>query len=279
MEFIPKISVKKGSNMENKKVIAFIGSPRKGETYRVVQDFEKSLKIHGDIDFEYVFLKDADLRICKGCFSCLFKGEEYCPLKDDRDLLLQKIENSDGIIFATPNYALQVTAIMKNFVDRLAFVFHRPRYFHKTFMGIVTQGAYGGNEIVAYLENLAKFWGFNIAKGFHVTTVTPRTTTEQKVITKKTVEAARRFYKALMDKKSYSPSLFQFAIFRMIRSMYQAVPDEESKDYCYFRDQGWFTSDYYYPVSIGVIKKLLGKLIDGMGRKMAIRRNKELQGR
>ena len=36
---------------------------------------------------------------------CLNKGEELCPLKDDRDLLIDKMNNSDGIIFASPNYS------------------------------------------------------------------------------------------------------------------------------------------------------------------------------
>jgi hypothetical protein len=190
--------------------------------------------------------------------------------------LIQKIENSDGVVFATPNYALQVTAIMKNFFDRLAFVFHRPRFFHKTLMGIVTQGAYGGRNIVKYLESIGEWWGFSIAKGFYVTTISPRTTAEQAEITKQAVKAARRFYKSLTCKRSYSPSLFRFMIFRMVRSMYKAVPNEELKDYCYFRDKGWLESSFYYPASVGIIKKIFGRLIESMGRSLAIKRNNEL---
>jgi len=32
---------------------------------------------------------------------------------------------SDGVIFATPNYSFQVSGIMKVFLDRLGFAFHR----------------------------------------------------------------------------------------------------------------------------------------------------------
>ena len=85
-----------------KKITIFIGTPRKQATYQAVEKFIISLKKHGEIDFEYVFLNDYTLGNCTGCKLCFSKGEEYCPLKDDRDLLLEKMNHSDGVIFATP---------------------------------------------------------------------------------------------------------------------------------------------------------------------------------
>jgi multimeric flavodoxin WrbA len=88
-----------------------------------------------------VFVSDYRLQLCLGCKQCFVKGEAYCPLKDDdRDVLLQKMEQSDGIVFATPTYAFGVAARMKNLFDRLAFIDHRPRFFGKASIAIVTQG-------------------------------------------------------------------------------------------------------------------------------------------
>jgi hypothetical protein len=39
---------------------------------------------------------------CRGCKTCFNKGEEHCPLNDDRDLLFDKIAASDGVVFASP---------------------------------------------------------------------------------------------------------------------------------------------------------------------------------
>ncbi|MGI6575356.1 MAG: hypothetical protein ACOX3A_05855, partial [bacterium] len=50
-----------------------------------------------EIDFEYVFLSEYNLKFCQGCYQCFDQGEEFCPLKDDRDVLLEKIEYSDGV--------------------------------------------------------------------------------------------------------------------------------------------------------------------------------------
>lgn len=258
-----------------KKVTVFMGSPRKKETLDAVKEFEDHLKRAAEIDFEYVFLKDFHLDTCKGCFLCLEKGEEFCSLKDDRDMLIEKIYHSDGVIFATPNYSLQVTAIMKNFLDRLAFVFHRPRFFHKAFTAIVTQGVYGGEDIVKYLEKVGKFWGFTVSKGTCLTTPPGMTQRERSKASLKIKKAAERFSKTLSASKTPSPSLFMLAIFRTIRSSYRAAPDEASRDYWYFRDNGWFTAGYYYDTPIGPVKKLIGRLMDFLGEKNIKRRKME----
>jgi multimeric flavodoxin WrbA len=58
----------------------------------------------GDIDFEYVFLNDYNLEFYQGCMLCFDKGEQFCPHTDDRDVLIEKLERSDGVIFASPSY-------------------------------------------------------------------------------------------------------------------------------------------------------------------------------
>lgn len=138
-----------------KKVTAIIGNQQKHATYKAVCEFEARLRTYGEIEFEYIFLKDYRLEFCRGCKVCFSKGEEFCPLKDDRDVLIGKMENSDGVIMATPNYAFHVSASMKNLLDRLAYVFHRPQFFGKTYTAVVNQGIHGGKGIVKYLSSSA----------------------------------------------------------------------------------------------------------------------------
>jgi acyl-coenzyme A synthetase/AMP-(fatty) acid ligase len=68
---------------------------------------------------------------------------------------------------------------MKSFLDRLAFVFHRPRFFGKTFTAIVTQGIFGGGSIRKYLEDTGESFGFHVTKGSCVTTLEPMTERQQ----------------------------------------------------------------------------------------------------
>lgn len=97
-----------------------------------------------------------------GCLSCFNRGEEFCAFRDDRDVLIGKIMGSDGVVFATPNYSFNVSGMMKIFLDRLGFLFHRPSFFGKAFTGIVAQGIYGGEKIVKYLDFVGNGLGFNV---------------------------------------------------------------------------------------------------------------------
>ncbi len=126
------------------KILAIMGSPRKkGNTYKVVQEIEERMKEMGDLEFEYLFLKDANLEPCRGCHTCLLKGEDLCPIDDDRPKIEEQILNSDGVILASPVYLFNVSALMKKFLDRFAYVCHRPRFFNQYLMSVSTAGGSG----------------------------------------------------------------------------------------------------------------------------------------
>ncbi|HYE11555.1 MAG TPA: NAD(P)H-dependent oxidoreductase [Patescibacteria group bacterium] len=251
-----------------KKVTAFIGSPQKRAAYRAVQEFEENLKLYGEIDFEYVFLKDYHLEYCNGCCLCFNKGEEHCPLKDDRDVLFEMMYNSDGVIFATPSYSFQVTAPMKNLLDRMAFYHHRPRFFDKTFTAIVNYGIYGGAPIVKYLESMGRNFGFQVTRGCGLVTLEPRTERQQKKISQKIRKASIRFYKELMRQTLPTPSFYKLIAFRLSRTGIKLIQDENFRDYCYYKEKGWFDSEYYHDVSLGLIKKIVGRFFDYLGQWM-----------
>ncbi|HVP18974.1 MAG TPA: flavodoxin family protein [Spirochaetia bacterium] len=253
-----------------------IGSPRRQLTYQVMQEFVEELKAFGDIECDIAFLKDANLADCRGCGDCFDKGEEYCPRRDDRDALIEKIENSDGVIFATPNYSLNVSGIMKTFLDRLAFVFHRPRFFGKAFMGVVVQGIYRGKDVVKYLEKVGGAWGFTVGKGLFVTAFQPLTPSEQARISQEVRKAARRFHRALTGPSLPVPSLLRLMLFRLSRSSIRAMLDETCRDFRYFKEKGWFESPYYYKAPVGPVKRLAGLLGDRLGERIARKRLAEV---
>lgn len=57
------------------------------------------MKELGDVEFEYLFLKDVNLGLCKGCYTCMLRGEERCPLKDDRAAIEKKDSKLTGCSF------------------------------------------------------------------------------------------------------------------------------------------------------------------------------------
>jgi len=245
-----------------KRVTAFVGSARKKHTHNAVQQFMSNLQSLGDIEYEIVALSDYRIETCRGCKACIDKGEEFCPFKDDRDVLIEKIMASDGVVFASPIYSFQVSAIMKIFLDRLGFIFHRPRFFGKTFTNIVVQGIFGGPKVVKYLDFVGSSLGFNVVKGRVIISLEPMTNKQQKKTDRVLARHSRLFYERLMKPTPITPTLFKLMIFRMSRTSLKLMLDDSYRDYTYYRDKGWFESDYFYPTRLGLLKKAAGNLFD-----------------
>jgi multimeric flavodoxin WrbA len=247
-----------------KKITAFVGSAHKKNTHKAVMQFMNNLKELGEIEYEIVTLSDYTLGQCRGCRLCFEKGEEFCPLKDDRDILFDKINASDGVVFATPNYCFQMSGIMKVFVDRFGFSIHRPRYIGKAFTSIVSQGFARGERILQDLDFTASLLGFNTTMGATVTGFDPMTDKQRKKADKDLKALSKRFTSKLAKSANFEPSLFQLISFRIGRSMIKLEADRDSVDYKYYADRGWISSDYFYPTHLNFFKRASGNLLDSI---------------
>lgn len=245
-----------------KKITLFVGSARKKNTYHAAVQFKNNLQAQGDVECEIVRLCEYQLGICRGCQLCFSKGEEACPMKDDREILFDKIKASDAVVFAAPNYTWDMSGMMKIFLDRFGFAVHRPRYFGKAFTSIVVQALGRGERIVDTFDWTARSLGFNTLKGMTITGYDPRTEKQQKKINRDLAEHSKRFYHLLAKPAYPVPSLFMLAGFRMSRSTVKKLAGPESIDYQYYADKGWLESDYYYPTHLGPLKSAFGALFD-----------------
>jgi multimeric flavodoxin WrbA len=260
-----------------KKVTAFVGTGRKKHTYDAVREFLDRLEALGGVETEIVLLSDYRIETCRGCKTCFEKGEEFCPLKDDRDVLIEKMGASDGVVFASPNYSFQVSGLMKVFLDRLGFLFHRPGFHGKTSTSIVVQGIYGGQKIVKYLDFVGFGLGFKVVKGSYATAFEPMTDKERAKRDKALAKQAKRFHEQLARSAGRSPGLLELTVFRMGRTSIGLELDDTSRDYRYYRDKGWLESDYWYPTRLGPLKKVAGRVLDWIGATMSKARGKAVE--
>jgi multimeric flavodoxin WrbA len=246
------------------KVLAIMGSPKKkGNTYKVTRKVEENMKQLGDVEFEYVFLKDLNLKSCLGCGVCFDKGEEMCPLKDDRAMLEEKMQNADGVLFTSPNYVFNVTGLMKNFIDRLGYVCHRPRFF-KSAMALTTSGVGGSRFTLMSLSTAPRIWGFKVVHSLGVVTngdPNSDLSTPVEKANKMVKGAAKKFYDAMKVGRP-KPSIFSMASFLFAKQSLKKAPPELF-DYNYWKDQGWFekNADYYYDPETNFVRKALARLL------------------
>jgi multimeric flavodoxin WrbA len=246
-----------------KKVTVLLGSPHKGgATFKAARKFLEDLESFGGVRGEIVNLRDYHIGVCLGCKACFDRGEDHCPLKDDRDVLIRKMMDSDAVVFASPNYSWNVSGIMKVFLDRLGFAFHRPCFHGKAATSIVVQGMFRGRKIRKYLEFAAGGLGFQVVKGSVSRTLEPMTEKAQRKMDKALAEQSGRFHRRLLRPVYPAPSLFELMMFRMARTGIRTSAPKEKRDYAYYRDQGWFESDFYYPTHLGPFKKAFGAIFD-----------------
>lgn len=66
---------------------------------------------------EIVYLKDFDIKQCRGCLRCLV-GEHHCRIDDDLYRLLEIIQEADRLLLVAPVYVLSIPGKLKMLLDR-----------------------------------------------------------------------------------------------------------------------------------------------------------------
>ena len=109
------------------KVIALIGSPRKGGNSDILADEVLRGAQNGGALVEKMYLDDMYIRPIGEVGDV---SSERVDIRDDDDFLkvLEKFLDADIVIFSTPVYWQGVSAQLKCFIDRLSSYFRKPSY-------------------------------------------------------------------------------------------------------------------------------------------------------
>lgn len=247
------------------KVLSIIGSPRKGNSLKVAQRVETILKTFKDVNLEYIFLGDSNIFMCKGCCTCFAKNEYECPITDDIKQIVQKMIEADGVIFVTPTYSMNMSSLMKTFIDRISYISHRACFFEKAALLINTSAGTGIKDTLKSLTWPVSSFGFYITGKLGIATKTYAISEIPEKYNKVIDKEACLFFNAIKNKKHQTPRLLSLINFKCLQAIYSSAISKEieSGDIKYWKSNGWLDKgcDYYIEISKSSIKILIAKII------------------
>ena len=225
------------------------GSPRKKNTWKMVNQAKSNLKG----DFEEIQLMKEKIPMCNGCFKCIMEGEEKCPHFDKVKPIIDKIRWADAIIIASPVYAMNVTALLKNFFDHTAYLYHRPEFFTKKALVVVSTAGAGQKDVAKYIDETLRHWGVN-----KVYKITYACGGKDYIDEENIDKVSRKFAGDVESGKMHSPKFADVLYYNIWRALaVSRDPIEADRDYWFETDL--VSHDFSPEVKLNIVKKSFSK--------------------
>jgi multimeric flavodoxin WrbA len=136
------------------KILALNGSFRKnGNTEILLKQALMGAESEG-ASVEMIRLTDYKIGPCRGCGLCLFR-ENVCQVQgDDVPFIFSKVDECDGMILGSPCYFLELTAVVKQLIDRCWILGHKFEKIRKPAAVIVPYATRGWIPYVSFQSNI-----------------------------------------------------------------------------------------------------------------------------
>ncbi len=123
-------------------ILGIVGTPiKKGNCQYYLEEALRLVEADGHATTELVHLKDYKIKYCIGCEKCMRHVHQVqrevgydihpvpvrdynCSIKDDMQILHEKMLDADGIIMVTPVYIASIPGQLKTFIDRCRTFVH-----------------------------------------------------------------------------------------------------------------------------------------------------------
>lgn len=217
------------------KILLISSSPHKENsmTFALANEVLKPL-LEKSVEIEAIHLASLIINFCRHCEAC-HRRILQCSIKDDVPAVITKILESEGIIFATPNYINHVTASMKALFERASHFIHCKRLLGQYVAGVVSSGSGEDKEVLDYIRYYAYTCGAQYSGGVSAGAM---------AIGEK-MDAARRLGKKLfLDIKSKTIFPEQTKIIEAGKTHFKRIiqlrRDDWQEEFQYWEEKGWF---------------------------------------
>lgn len=227
------------------KIVLICSSPRRnGNTERILRLLEADLLKAADadgisLDTDFLSLSREDLQPCRGCRLCFEKGEEFCPVKDGIPQILSRMEQADAVVTASPVSVEDVNGTMKNWIDRLAFLCHRPAFYNKCAAVLCTSGSASSRRTLATMANALSAWGFRVVARDKFEMGARMDSAQIPVrFGARVNRTAAALLRSVQRQASQQPSFRSLVVFSIQQDHYRGAA-EDTVDSLFWRNHGW----------------------------------------
>jgi len=103
------------------KILAICGGMRQdSNTNKLVKKVAEA----SGVDYEIADFGKLEIKPCTGCSECMM-NEGTCPIEDDMQGLYGKMLEADAIIVGSPTYFMNISGVVKCFIDRSLALYYR----------------------------------------------------------------------------------------------------------------------------------------------------------
>lgn len=240
------------------KYLIINGSPRQKNTWSMVQQAKANL----NGDFDEIHLLHEQIPMCVGCYNCINESEKKCPHNNKIQPIIDKIRECDAIIIASPVYAMNVSALLKNFIDHTAYLYHRPEFFTKKALVLVSTAGAGHKKVANYIDETLRHWGINKVYKFSMACGG-----KDSLETKKINKISEKFAADVESGKLHSPKFMDIIFFDVWKAM--ALGDDAiPADRKYWKESGLVNYDFSPEVELGILKGIFSKIMFNILRRV-----------
>jgi multimeric flavodoxin WrbA len=217
---------------------------KEGNTDRTAQLLQARLQStardnHEPLVVDTLYLGHMNIEPCRGCRVCFDKGEEFCPIKDDMAEIKARMQAADALILAGPVYVDDVNGIMKNWIDRLAHVCHRPEFAGKSAYLVVTVGSTRMSHALRTMDTALRTWGFYIiGKDGFKTHARMEKEQIEKLYGERLTAIAENIFLCVKGEHYKEVSFVSLMMFK-IQQVGWSKARRGSIDYQYWKSKGW----------------------------------------
>lgn len=223
------------------KYLVINGSPHKGNTWKLVQIAIEQIKnVDNASEFREIHLSEMNLPFCIGCSNCFRSGYEKCPHANHMKPIQEAMEEADGIIVASTTFFMRETGLLKNLMDHLTYLMHRPKFFTKKALIITTVGGVGGRAAAKSIAGFFNGIGVNKCYQKSIRSISWNAYEPNKKDKVRIRKCAAKFSQDVISGKIHFQStglLIPYNLFRGMCIYYVAGTEYETEDGSYWSDK------------------------------------------